>query len=232
MRHDRRLVASPYARRLARERGIELAALAGSGPNGRIVAADLPEEAAAAAVVTPTPSQMPKASRTTEAPAVRPAALAVVLDLRPVAALLASLGDAGFSFDAEDVLLLALGRSLGEAPGAEASIAIETPGGLRRVVGTATLSALREARLSHHGRDVHGVEKTLSVRFMDADGVRPVMLPLTSGCAMRLIAALAGDRSEADCLLVFDPAAVGEAEAVSLLDGVGRSVAAPLRLLA
>jgi pyruvate dehydrogenase E2 component (dihydrolipoamide acetyltransferase) len=39
--HGTRLFASPLARRLARERGIELAALAGSGPHGRIVKADV-----------------------------------------------------------------------------------------------------------------------------------------------------------------------------------------------
>ena len=38
---DGRLRASPIARRLARERGIDLALLAGSGPNGRIVEQDV-----------------------------------------------------------------------------------------------------------------------------------------------------------------------------------------------
>lgn len=40
-----RIVATPYARRLARERGVELRGLAGSGPGGRIRAADVPEHA-------------------------------------------------------------------------------------------------------------------------------------------------------------------------------------------
>ncbi|MEG6509676.1 2-oxo acid dehydrogenase subunit E2 [Methyloligella sp. 2.7D] len=44
-----RIVASPYARRLANERQIPLAALSGSGPHGRIVARDAPEHAEAAA---------------------------------------------------------------------------------------------------------------------------------------------------------------------------------------
>ncbi|MDM9558454.1 dihydrolipoamide acetyltransferase family protein [Bordetella petrii] len=38
---DARVVATPLARRLARERGIDLARLAGSGPGGRIKAADV-----------------------------------------------------------------------------------------------------------------------------------------------------------------------------------------------
>src|SRR5665648_371489 len=39
--HANRVFASPLARRLAREHGIDLAALAGSGPHGRIVQADV-----------------------------------------------------------------------------------------------------------------------------------------------------------------------------------------------
>src|SRR4051812_39693349 len=36
-----RIVATPYARRLAGERGVDLAAATGTGPRGRIVAADI-----------------------------------------------------------------------------------------------------------------------------------------------------------------------------------------------
>src|SRR4051794_770512 len=49
-----RVKASPLARRLARERGIDLATLQGSGPDGRIIAKDVeqaPERAAAPAAV-------------------------------------------------------------------------------------------------------------------------------------------------------------------------------------
>jgi pyruvate dehydrogenase E2 component (dihydrolipoamide acetyltransferase) len=56
----RRPLASPKARRLATERGVDLAALAGSGPHGAVVAADV--EAAGVAptpAVSPTPSPSP-----------------------------------------------------------------------------------------------------------------------------------------------------------------------------
>jgi pyruvate dehydrogenase E2 component (dihydrolipoamide acetyltransferase) len=53
-----RVKASPYVRKLARERGIDLRRVAGSGPGGRIVARDLDDAAAG-----------------TAAPAARPAAL-------------------------------------------------------------------------------------------------------------------------------------------------------------
>jgi pyruvate dehydrogenase E2 component (dihydrolipoamide acetyltransferase) len=53
--------ASPLARRIARERGIDLAALSGTGPEGRIVAEDVERAAvsppkAAAAAAAPAPS--------------------------------------------------------------------------------------------------------------------------------------------------------------------------------
>jgi pyruvate dehydrogenase E2 component (dihydrolipoamide acetyltransferase) len=47
---NERIVASPIARRLAKERGVELASLAGSGPGGRIVEADVLAVAGAAPV--------------------------------------------------------------------------------------------------------------------------------------------------------------------------------------
>jgi pyruvate dehydrogenase E2 component (dihydrolipoamide acetyltransferase) len=49
-RADGRVKASPLARRIARERGIDLASLRGTGPEGRIVAEDVERAAAAPAV--------------------------------------------------------------------------------------------------------------------------------------------------------------------------------------
>lgn len=43
--NGRRVLASPKARRLAAERGVDLRALAGSGPDGAVIAADVPESA-------------------------------------------------------------------------------------------------------------------------------------------------------------------------------------------
>jgi pyruvate dehydrogenase E2 component (dihydrolipoamide acetyltransferase) len=59
-----RIKASPLARRLARQKGINLAAISGSGPNGRIVKTDIERAArrgislgGAAAAVTPQPTR-------------------------------------------------------------------------------------------------------------------------------------------------------------------------------
>ncbi len=50
-----RIKASPLARRLAREQGVDLAAITGTGPEGRIVAEDV-ERAAAGAAPAPAPA--------------------------------------------------------------------------------------------------------------------------------------------------------------------------------
>ena len=68
-----RTLASPYARKLARERGITLALVTGSGPNGRIVADDLSR-----IVTTVAPEVIPAAVVAPEAvaaPVVAPARL-------------------------------------------------------------------------------------------------------------------------------------------------------------
>ncbi|NYD66980.1 dihydrolipoamide acetyltransferase family protein [Agromyces atrinae] len=59
--------ASPLVRRLARENGIDLSAITGSGPGGRIVRADIEHIIDAAPVVTPAPASV-------AAPPVEPAA--------------------------------------------------------------------------------------------------------------------------------------------------------------
>jgi pyruvate dehydrogenase E2 component (dihydrolipoyllysine-residue acetyltransferase) len=68
---DGRVKASPIARRIAKDRGLDLSALSGSGPGGRIVKADV-ERALAAGVPAPAaaPAPAPAAPAT---PAVAPA---------------------------------------------------------------------------------------------------------------------------------------------------------------
>ena len=51
-----RVKASPLARRIARERGIDLASLSGTGPEGRIVAEDVERSEAAPAAAEPVPA--------------------------------------------------------------------------------------------------------------------------------------------------------------------------------
>ncbi len=66
-----RVRASPYVRKQARERGLELVGVTGSGPNGRIVARDLDNLAKPAAAPAPVPTA-PAAPGELLAPEVRP----------------------------------------------------------------------------------------------------------------------------------------------------------------
>ena len=64
---SRRILASPLARRLAAERGLDLATLTGSGPHGRIIRADVEAAATApgpakVAIPSPVPTHAPAAS--------------------------------------------------------------------------------------------------------------------------------------------------------------------------
>ncbi|NNM55990.1 pyruvate dehydrogenase complex dihydrolipoamide acetyltransferase [Acidocella sp.] len=69
--NDERVFASPLARRIAKQSGVDLSRIKGSGPNGRIVKADLDKAPAAA----PAPAPAPVAA----APAPKPAAPAPVI---------------------------------------------------------------------------------------------------------------------------------------------------------
>ena len=71
-----RVKASPLARRLAADKGIDLATLSGSGPNGRIVKADLSgaKTGAAPAKAEAAPASAPAPSAAVSAPA-KPAAI-------------------------------------------------------------------------------------------------------------------------------------------------------------
>jgi len=64
-----RVIASPLARRLAKEKGVDIATLTGSGPHGRIIKADVeaarqtaPATPAAAIVASPAPAAAPAAA--------------------------------------------------------------------------------------------------------------------------------------------------------------------------
>jgi pyruvate dehydrogenase E2 component (dihydrolipoamide acetyltransferase) len=61
-REGERIKASPLARRLARERGVDLASVNGTGPEGRIVAEDV-ERAVAGPAAAPAPATAPAAAR-------------------------------------------------------------------------------------------------------------------------------------------------------------------------
>jgi pyruvate dehydrogenase E2 component (dihydrolipoamide acetyltransferase) len=66
--HGGRIFASPLARRVAKEKGIDLAALSGSGPHGRVVVRDIEKAASSGAA----PAAKPAAAAPTPAQALVP----------------------------------------------------------------------------------------------------------------------------------------------------------------
>lgn len=224
-----RLAVSPYARRLARERGLPLSALRGSGPGGRILAADVRGFVASpAAVVEETRSEQ------ASAPAQRIAALATSVALGQAGEVLAALGRSGSAFDPEDLVLLAAGRALGAVPIEGTALALETNG--RQVVlhrMGAALGVLRaeRQRASAEGRDDALQPAALSLKFLRAGAVRPVLVPLLPGRPMRLVAAVDGNGQRAECLLVFDASLVAEDAAAGWLAAFGSGLASPLSIL-
>jgi pyruvate dehydrogenase E2 component (dihydrolipoamide acetyltransferase) len=67
--NGRRLFATPLVRKIARERGIELASVSGTGPSGRIVRRDLERLPAAERVSAPRPERAPAAVAESDEPA-------------------------------------------------------------------------------------------------------------------------------------------------------------------
>lgn len=128
--------ASPAARKAAREAGVDLAGLRGSGPHGRVLRADIEARAAGrtsghAAAPPPadrtiklTPMRRTIAKRLTEVHQQVPAfTLNITLDMTAMVSLRAALKDA-FPDDRvsyNDLLMMAVGRALRAVPEANAS---------------------------------------------------------------------------------------------------------------
>ncbi|WP_322417449.1 E3 binding domain-containing protein [Mesorhizobium huakuii] len=227
----RRLAASPYARRLARERSLPLETLRGGGPGGRILAAD---------VLSFIPVAAPVVSPDIAAPAAAPliAAFSTSVSLSALQDLLAALESSGHVFALDDVLLRAAGRALAEMPEAArlggASVALELAG--RQTVFAAIpempLTSLRAMRLAAlaGSHDETETPASLSLRLQPASDIRPVMTPLLPGRAMRLTVSPDTPGDHAECLLTLDAASVDEATAATWLATLKSAIEQPLRL--
>jgi pyruvate dehydrogenase E2 component (dihydrolipoamide acetyltransferase) len=226
-----RRAASPYARRLARERGLVLERIAGSGPRGRIVAADI-EAATRAPVVTPVAAAAPVI-----------AAFAITVDLSKLQALLRKFGGAQLALTLDDMLVRAAGLGLeavaSTRPDAPSIVvALETAAATGEIVIVAPqiglISALHRRLAEAPGDAVAPAAEpgALSLRRLTIAGLRPTLLPLRRGYPMRLAVAAADDDETADCLLAFDTSKVGEIDAAAFLGQFRDALETPLRLLA
>ncbi len=220
-----RRAISPYARRLARERGLSLEALRGTGPNGRIVAADI--AACTARPPAPVAASGPQAS-----------ALGTTIQLATLMQLLAGFADADTPFTLEDVVLRAAGCALDDVPEttslAGAPVALEQKRAqlVFADIRKGSLGPLRARRLAaiEGGADQSSEPAALSLKLLTASDIRPVMMPLLPGRAMRLV--LAAGPTTGECLLSFDAAVVSEDAATEFLTRFKAYLELPLRLLA
>jgi len=230
-----RVAVSPYARRLARERSLPLEALRGSGPGGRILAADVQ----AFVPVAPPVVSPDVATLAAPSPAVsRIAAFATSVAFGALQDLLAALGSSGHVFALDDVLLRAAGRAFAEMPDTTKvgtnSVALELAGrqtvfAMDPEMPLASLRAMRLAALADN-RDETETPAVLSLRLLPASDIRPMMAPLLPGRAMRLTVSLDTPGDRAECLLTVDAASVDEAAAAGWLATLKSAIEQPLRL--
>lgn len=231
-----RVAVSPYARRLARERSLPLEALRGSGPGGRILAADVQ----AFVPVAPPVVSPDVATLAAPSPAVsRIAAFATSVAFGALQDLLAALGSSGHVFALDDVLLRAAGRAFAEMPDTTkvgtSSVALELAGrqtvfAMDPEMPLASLRAMRLAALADNRDETETTPAALSLRLLPASDILPVMTPLLPGRSMRLTVSLDTPGDRAECLLTVDAASVDEAAAAGWLATLKSAIEQPLRL--
>ena len=239
-----RRTASPYARRLARERGIALVSIAGSGPGGRVVAADI--DAFAASRAGSAPRQAGIASTVS--------AFTAAVDLEKLQKMLADFGGAQLLLTLDDMIVRAAALALEAVPGANRPLGADDDQLAPIAVGweTGNTKTRREVVVANahqglvsilHANLVAGLAEApdlgaapplgaLSVRRVTHTGVRPTAMPLLAGHAMRLIVSAGDDAGTAECLLCFDADAVGEDDAAAFLTRFRDDLEMPVRLLA
>lgn len=103
-RDGQRIIATPYARKLAREAGVELAPIEGSGPGGRIKAMDVAAALQAAPAVQSVPATAPSGT-------INSAIALSEVDCTAALALCARLAEAGEGVKLADLLARAAARS-------------------------------------------------------------------------------------------------------------------------
>lgn len=225
-----RVRASPYARRLARQRSIGLEQVSGSGPGGRIVAADI--------VAFAPPAAAPGTAGTVGTVS----AIATRIEFGPLTTVLDRFGSPEARFELEDVLLRAAGCALDDVPeatpldGAPVALEWRRDGAPRQVVldhiRKTSLAPLRTRRLAAMAATTDQAHEpaSLTLRLMRAEAIRPVLLPLLPGRVLRLVVIAGPQLGEA--LLVFDAGLVAEDVAAQLLERFRGYVEVPLLLLA
>ena len=225
-----RVPATPYARRLARERGIALTALAGTGPNGRLTGRDV-----LSYVAPPEPSAASAVQSATNGPP--PAALAATVSLEAVRSLLPQFDDFDPAIELIDVCLKAAAAALRSAPALAGGAIVlswrdaeqdRLLAGLDRL----TLGAISAVRHEPGDATSRPDGPVLAISWIDRDGIRPVAMPMTAGATARLVLAGSTSSEQAECLMSYDPANIDDTAAADFLLAFKTAMEVPLRLIA
>lgn len=235
-----RIRSTPYARRLARERGIPLAAVAGSGPNGRIVADDLLRfvpEAPSASLAEPEPIATPSSpapAQITDAPTAvaAPSALVASFSFAAADALLAQLAAVRPGLTRESLCLRAAALAMADVHGLDprgAILHLASAGRREFLAGLAqaSLGSIEALRSQAPGEG----DAAVAMSFLARAGIRPVAAQLVGNVPARLVVGAAEASGSADCLLSYDSSLVGDAAAEAYLGTFADLVETPLRLL-
>ncbi len=222
-----RVPATPYARRLARERGIPLATIAGTGPNGRRTGNDV-----LAHVATPEP--LPSLA-TAAAPATAPAsaALAATVSLEAIAGLLPQFESFEPQIELIDICLKAAAATLRNSDALAGAAIVLTPSG--RVLDgldRLTLGAIAALRREEDDATPNAGQPVLEVSWLARDGIRPIALPLRPGVAARIMLAGTLASPQAECLMSYDPGRLDDAAAADFLLAFRDWMEIPLRMIA
>lgn len=223
-----RRAASPYARRLARERELDLATVIGSGPHGRIVAADIlswqpkPADRPAEPLAPPPLASPPVVS------------FSASVNLAALGRLAADAARVGLDITIEDAAARAAQAALGTD--AAGGLAIEAEGRQIRIATATGLSigAERQLRLTAlaSGADLSGQPAQASLLVLHAARVTPAALPLLPSRMLRFVLVIDRDREQGHALLCANAQGMTEHRAAAVLEAFISALEQPLALLA
>ena len=230
-----RVPSTPYARRLARERGIPLSSLVGTGPNGRLTGKDVLTYVPTSARPEPAPASASLVAPGAYAPS--PAALAATISLEAVGTLLPQFDEFDPVIELVDVCLKAAAAALRSSPdlaGAEVALSSRDPGGARVLdgIGRLTLGAIAALRREGGQQASQDGSPILEISWIDRDGIRPVAMPMRPEVTARLVLAGSVASGRAECLMSYDPARINDTAAADILLAFKTALEVPLRLIA
>jgi len=181
-----RVKASPLARRIARERGIDLTTIAGTGPEGRVVAEDVERAAAGATPLAPAPEPVPVAA---EVEVEQLSSMRRTIARRLTEAWQAPVFQLGISVDVERAL--ALRRRLVELQG----------DGTKPTVSDLVTKVCAMALMRH--RDVNALYRGDTIELHSTANVgiavaipKGLVVPVIRGCERKTIAEIAAARAD------------------------------------